>query len=193
MNEAQYSRITDALVDRGYIVIKDALSKELIVKLYELSQDESLYKQAGISRSKDTHIDSTRRSDKTKWIDEDNGILSEYLLFNEGLREYLNRSLYLGLSFYESHFSIYEKAAFYEKHLDAFKGSSNRKVTTLLYLNEEWSEEDGGELILYDEEDREIQRVLPKGNTMLVFLSDKFPHEVLKTKKKRHSIAGWFG
>jgi len=25
-----------------------------------------------------------------------------------------------------------------------------------------------------------------------VFLSDKFPHEVLPAKKKRHSIAGWF-
>ncbi len=192
MNEGHYSRITDALVNTGYIILEDTFNTDLIDKLYKCSKDESKYKRARISNTQKSHIDKTRRSDKTKWIDEDNGTLSEYLSFTEGLREYLNRSLYLGLTYYESHFSIYEKGAFYEKHLDAFKGSSNRKVTTLLYLNEEWNESDAGELILYDENNREIQRVLPKGNTMLVFLSDKFPHEVLKTEKKRHSIAGWF-
>lgn len=27
---------------------------------------------------------------------------------------------------------------------------------------------------------------------MVVFLSEKFPHEVLKANRKRYSIAGWF-
>lgn len=192
MNEERYSRITDALVETGYIVMEHAFCSELIDKLYKVSQDESKYKQAGISSTKETHVDNTKRSDKTQWLDEDSGALSEYLAFAEGLREYLNRSLYLGLTYYESHFSIYDKGAYYEKHLDAFKGSSNRVVTTLLYLNEDWNEIDEGQLVLYDENDKEIHRVLPTGNTLLVFLSDKFPHEVLKTKKKRHSVAGWF-
>jgi len=26
----------------------------------------------------------------------------------------------------------------------------------------------------------------------VIFLSERFPHEVLPAKKKRHSIAGWF-
>ncbi len=192
MNEGQYSQITDALVDTGYIVIENALDKELIDKLYTLSQNETQYKQAGISNSQNSHMDSTKRSDKTQWLDEDDGVVSEYFRYTEGLREYLNRSLYLGLTYYEAHFAIYEEDSFYEKHLDAFRGSANRVVTTLLYLNEEWDRTDEGELVLYDKNDTQLERLMPKGNTLLIFLSDKFPHEVLRTKKKRHSIAGWF-
>jgi len=192
MNEELHSKITDALVENGYIVIEDALSKQLTQKLFKHSQDETSYKQAGISNKNNKHIDSTKRSDKTLWLDEDGGAVSEYLAFCEGLREYLNRSLYLGLTCYESHFAIYDVGAFYEKHLDAFRGSSNRKVTTVFYLNEEWSKDDGGELIIYDEAGEALERVEPKANTFVVFLSDKFAHEVVVTKKKRHSIAGWF-
>ncbi|MDQ7068318.1 MAG: 2OG-Fe(II) oxygenase [Sulfurimonas sp.] len=133
-----------------------------------------------------------KRSDKTQWLDEDSGVISEYLLFSEELRVYLNRSLYMGLNYYEAHFSIYDKDALYEKHLDSFVGSKNRVVTTLLYLNKEWGDKDGGKLILYDKDSKELERISPEGNTLLIFLSDKFPHEVLVTNKKRHSIAGWF-
>jgi len=192
MNEQLYSLITDKLVNDGYIVLENALSPILIEKLYVHSLYELQYKNAAISNTKDSHIDTNRRGDKTQWIDEDDDMLSEYLSFCEGLREYLNASLYLGLSYYESHFSIYERGAFYEKHLDAFRGNKNRVITTLLYLNDEWSEEDGGMLVLYDDKGEELEKILPRGNTMLVFLSDKFPHEVLPTKKKCHSIAGWF-
>jgi len=192
MNEEQYSQITDALVDTGYIVIENALDKELIDNLYTLSQNETQYKQAGISNTKNSHVDSTKRSDKTQWLDEDAGVTSKYLSFSDGLREYLNHSLYLGLTYYEAHFAIYDVGGFYEKHLDAFVGDENRVVTTLFYLNAQWSQSDEGEMIMYDMNDRELERITPRGGTLVVFLSDKFPHEVLVTKKKRHSIAGWF-
>jgi SM-20-related protein len=192
MNEILYSKITDALVSDGYIVLEKALSESLSMRLLEVAKNEAVYKKAGISSSENLHIDTTKRRDKTVWIDEDGVTLSEYLAFSEGLKEYLNRTLYLGLSYYESHFAIYEKGDFYEKHLDAFKGSKNRVVTTVLYLNEEWSEVDGGELIIYDVDDKKVEKVVPKMGTLVVFLSDTFPHEVLPTNKKRHSIAGWF-
>jgi SM-20-related protein len=192
MNEELYSKITDALVDKGYIIIPNALPIKLMKELLDVSRDESAYKNAGISSSENLHIDTTKRRDKTVWIDEDGATLSEYLAFSEGLKEYLNRTLYLGLSYYESHFAIYEKGDFYEKHLDAFQGSKNRVVTTVLYLNEEWSEADGGELIIYGGDDQKVEKVVPKMGTLVVFLSDTFPHEVLPTNKKRHSIAGWF-
>ncbi|MDF1883446.1 2OG-Fe(II) oxygenase [Sulfurimonas sp. SAG-AH-194-C21] len=192
MNETHYSCIADALVERGYIVINDALCIQMIDKLLEFSKNEIHYKNAKISSTQNSHLDSTKRSDKTQWLDEDDAIQSEYLMFMEGLRKYLNRTLYLGLTYYEAHFSIYNKGDFYEKHLDAFVGEKNRVVTTLLYLNEEWEQRDGGELIIYDINGGEVKKVIPKGNTMVIFLSDKFPHEVLTTNKKRHSIAGWF-
>ena len=34
--------------------------------------------------------------------------------------------------------------------------------------------------------------VLPRGGTLVVFLSDRFPHEVLPARRERLSLAGWF-
>jgi len=187
-----YSQITNALVDNGYIIIQNALDKNMPIKLLDLTNHESHFKKAGISASPDLHIDSDKRRNKILWLDEDGQSQSEFLAFANGLQEYLNRSLYLGLSYYESHFSIYNQGDFYEKHLDAFKNSKNRVVTTVYYLNDAWSEKDGGELIIYNENDEEIAKVLPHSNTLVVFMSEIFPHEVLSTNKKRYSIAGWF-
>jgi SM-20-related protein len=35
-------------------------------------------------------------------------------------------------------------------------------------------------------------RVVPLHGTVVVFLSEEFPHEVLPAHRDRHSIAGWF-
>jgi SM-20-related protein len=35
-------------------------------------------------------------------------------------------------------------------------------------------------------------KVLPSFGTIVVFLSEEFPHEVLPAKRDRYSIAGWF-
>lgn len=104
----------------------------------------------------------------------------------------MNRHFYLGLKYYESHFSLYEVGDFYEKHLDAFKNSKNRVVTSVYYLNEDWSNGEGGELIIYDKNDIQIKKVMPNMNTLVIFMSEVFPHEVLPARVKRHSIAGWF-
>ncbi len=192
MYKKLYPKIIDALVEDGYIVIEDALSEKLCSELLEEAKDENAYKRAGISAASEVHLDSNRRRDKIRWLENTNKAQSEFLAFAKELQEQLNRELYLGLSYYEAHFAIYEKGDFYEKHLDAFKNSKNRVVTTVYYLNEKWSKEDGGELVVYDENDTFLTKVLPKANTLVVFLSEKFPHEVLPSKKKRYSIAGWF-
>ncbi len=192
MNTKLFESITESLVKDGYIVIEDALDSRLLEELLLSASDESTYQKAGISKSSDLHIDSTKRSDKILWLDEDGAGVSEYLSFAQDLRTYLNRALYLGLNYYEAHFALYEKGDFYEKHRDAFKGSKNRVVTTVLYLNREWGENNGGDLLIYDDKEEFLKKVLPKMGTLVVFLSDKFPHEVLPSNKKRHSIAGWF-
>ena len=187
-----YSRIADSLVIDGYIVVPDALQEDISIQLLTLAKKNLGFQQAGISASVDKHINSSKRRDTILWIDEDKEIQSVYLAFIQGLQEYLNSSLYLGIHYYESHFSIYKKGDFYEKHLDAFRGSKNRIVTTVFYLNEEWNKKDGGELIIYNINEEKIKKVIPKINTLVVFLSDKFPHKVMKTNKNRYSIAGWY-
>jgi len=192
MNEKLYLKIIDSLVDDGYIVITDVLSKELVTNLLNFSKKENGFKKAGISGKGDLHIDNNRRRDKILWLENDNSTQSEFLEFTNGLKEYLNRELYMGLTYYESHFAIYNEGDFYETHLDSFKNSKNRVVTTVFYLNDKWTKDDGGELIIYDKNHKFLAKVLPKANTLVVFLSDKFPHEVKPAKIKRFSIAGWF-
>ena len=192
MNTTLFENITDSLVNYGYIILDNALPRPLCKALIQKAKNESAYKTAGISSSSHQHIDNAKRSDKTLWLDEDSSSQSDYLEFMNSLKEYLNQALYLGLNYYESHFAIYEEGSFYEKHLDSFRGSKNRVVTTVYYLNENYESGDGGELLIYDENDKVIQKVLPNANTLVVFLSEKFPHEVLTAKSKRYSIAGWF-
>jgi len=191
MRKEFYLKIIDALVKDGYLVLENALEPKLAQNLKSFALNTE-FKRAGISGASDLHLDSNRRSDKIHWLDEDNGVQSAFLNFTNELRENLNKELYLELCYYESHFSIYEVGDFYKKHLDAFKHSKNRVVTTVYYLNEDWDEKDGGELIIYDEEDNYITKLVPNANTLVVFMSDRFPHEVLPAKKKRFSIAGWF-
>ena len=190
--ETLYKKITDALINEGYIIIEDALDEELSQKLLQKAQKQQNYKEAGISSSNALHLDKKRRRDKIVWLDESDESVSEFLAFISGLREYLNRSLFLGLTYYEAHFAHYKKGDFYEKHLDAFKSSKNRVVTTVYYLNEEWNQRDGGELLIYNKEEKLIKKVLPKQNTLVVFMSEEFPHAVDIAKKDRYSIAGWY-
>lgn len=176
----------------GCIVLHNALDSQLPKKLLNFIDNQTSFKNAGISSTQNKHIDTSKRSDKILWLDEDSDVQSEYLNFCKELQQQLNRELYLGLNYYESHFSIYEEGAFYEKHVDAFKNSKSRVVTTVYYLNEGYKQEDAGELLIYNENNELIQTITPQANTLVVFLSDKFPHEVRPTKKTRYSIAGWF-
>jgi SM-20-related protein len=63
----------------------------------------------------------------------------------------------------------------------------------VVYLNPGWQPVDGGELVIYtDEVDQDSIRVTPAFGTLVVFLSEDFPHEVLPAQRDRYSIAGWF-
>jgi len=185
-----YKHISDTLVNDGYVVVDDALNAVTSAALLQEAKAEQNYKTAGVSTA--SAVDKNRRRDKIHWIDATSEATAEYLSFTKGLQEYLNRHLYLGLRYYEAHFARYERGDFYEKHLDAFRSAKNRVVTTVYYLNDDWSDADGGQIVLYDREGKELQRLLPKANRLVVFMSEEFPHEVLAANKTRYSIAGWF-
>ncbi|MFA6193066.1 MAG: 2OG-Fe(II) oxygenase [Sulfurimonas sp.] len=187
-----YEQITDALVKDGYLIIPHAMQNSLAHELLALASQTTNYKKASISRALNKQIDSEKRKDSICWLDHDHGAQSKFLNFADGLKEYINKELFMGIRYFESHFAIYEEGDFYETHIDAFKDSKNRVVTAVYYLNENWVDCDGGELIVYDEENNYLKSVAPHADTLVVFLSDKFPHEVLKANKRRYSIAGWF-
>ncbi|MEO1938287.1 MAG: 2OG-Fe(II) oxygenase [Sulfurimonas sp.] len=191
MYETLYEKIVDGLVNDGYIVLDNALDASLANELLREAKSRDDFKKAGISTKGSR--DENRRRDKILWLDEAGSKAEQkYLEFANGLREHINRALFMGIKRYEAHFAKYEAGDFYEKHLDAFKNSKNRVVTTVFYLNDSWSEADDGELVIYDKDDKKLRELLPLQNRLVVFLSEAFAHEVLAAKKERYSIAGWF-
>ncbi|ELA8200236.1 2OG-Fe(II) oxygenase [Vibrio parahaemolyticus] len=185
------NKLIDALATDGYYIWDDFLSEGEVTQLRDCIPDN--WKKARIGRNDDVTRMESIRSDKIQWLKPAMGQpIANYLSKMEEIRQEVNRHFFLGLFEYEAHFAKYEKGDFYQKHLDCFKGNENRRLTTVFYMNESWSEEDAGELVVYDLNDKEIATIPPRGGRLLVFLSEQFPHEVLPTNAERFSIAGWF-
>ncbi|HCH49519.1 MAG TPA: SM-20 protein [Proteus sp.] len=185
------ANLLEQIAEKGWCVWDDFLTPEAVQQLKACFGENT--QQARIGRNENLLSETTIRSDKISWLEPTMGEpVQHYLMQMESIQRAVNREFFLGLFEYEAHFACYEKGAFYKKHLDAFKENASRRLTTVLYLNDEWTEQDGGELKIYDLDDNELAIVAPKGGRLVVFLSEQFPHEVLPTNKERISIAGWF-
>jgi SM-20-related protein len=196
LNLLNNHQLVSKLTTQGYAVVEEALSPLLAKQLRANAATElSINGQsAGIGRAADYAVKTAVRSDKICWLTEAQSVSAEYLQLMEQLRLQLNQQLLLGLFRYEAHYACYSPGAYYHQHRDAFKGSRNRLLSTVLYLNDGWQAEDGGELVLYaNDEQTPLIRCLPAFNRMVIFLSEEFPHEVLVANRQRYSIAGWFG
>lgn len=148
---------------------------------------------AGIGRGRNWQIDPAERGDCIRWLERDTLARCQFLDRMEQIRRELNRSLFLGLFEFESHFAEYPPGAGYRRHFDSFRGAADRTVSAVAYLNPQWSDADGGELVLYAPEGRaEMARIPPCAGTLVLFLSEEIPHEVLPARRPRASIAGWF-
>lgn len=187
--------IANRIEQQGYIVLPSFIPQTLLASLQVRAKslaDSDLVK-ASVGRGQQQQTNRDIRRDKIHWLTNSKSVDKEFLTFMELLRIELNRSLFLGLFDYECHYAVYEKCDFYKTHLDALKGKTNRILSTVLYLNNDWKKDDRGELILYSKDKTEaLERVIPAAGTMVIFLSEQFPHEVLPANKTRYSIAGWF-
>jgi len=122
----------------------------------------------------------------------------------------------------ELSYLFYPPGGFYLRHVDvpsssdgwvpmgrraedggSFSGAAlRREVSLLLYLNEGWQPEWGGALRLFvpgsgSDADgsgcaEEHVDVIPTAGTLVLMRSDRIPHEVLVTRRRRHCLVGWF-
>ncbi|HPE60651.1 MAG: 2OG-Fe(II) oxygenase [Thiothrix sp.] len=208
-DENLLKRLADALYQQGYLVLCDALPLSLIRALQARIRvlDDAAFHLAGIGREQDYRRVKRVRSDRIHWLDDNDPGTGDYFVWMEALRLGLNRALFLGLFDYECHFAWYPQGARYQTHIDAFRGNSNRRLSTVLYLNPDWQDGDGGELVVHAPRPEqaarlpglalpatgtELVRVQPLAGTLVVFLSEVFPHEVLPVHKPRYSVTGWF-
>lgn len=193
-DEDAFRDIASKLETTGYAIVPSALPEALVdsLLLHLKSLNDADFKQAGTGRAADYEVRSGIRGDEIRWLNGEHPATKAYLEWIEALRLNLNRYLFLGLFDYECHYAYYPKGAFYRKHIDAFKGQTNRVLSTVLYLNPIWESQDGGELLLYSDREQLLETVLPSYGKLVIFLSEVFPHEVLPVHKPRCSIAGWF-
>lgn len=200
LTEGLLDNLADALVRDGYQIFNQTFPPSLVNGLWQELQSlpENELRIAGVGRQDDFQVNRQIRRDKIRWLEGGTEMQQAFLAWMELVRLGLNRRLFMGLFDYECHYASYAPGAFYKKHLDAFKNplnpaQPNRVLSTVLYLNPEWRIGDGGELLLYDEDDAQLlETVAPEYGKLVIFLSDRFPHEVLVAHRERQSIAGWF-
>ena len=132
------------------------------------------------------------RGDSTCWITPPLWPAEQALLGElERLRLQLNRESLLGLFEVELHYAWYPPGAGYERHVDQPQGRVQRRVSLVLYLNEDWTPEAGGELRIFDEADGH-RDIAPVAGRLVCFLTPGREHAVLQTQRDRLSVSGWF-
>ena len=109
----------------------------------------------------------------------------------EELRLQLNRDALLGLFELELHYARYPAGAAYSRHVDQPMGSTQRKVSLVLYLNPAWQSADGGVLRIHHADEHFVD-VEPIAGRLVCFLTPGQQHEVLQARRERLSISGWF-
>ena len=192
----QFELLIQGLIDQKYGYCDDFLSPSSVLglrnNLEQLIAGDKL-KYSGIGSKANFHQDKSIRGDKINWV-ESNSIDEfeiDYLCKIDRFIMHLNNSCYTSIKSYESHYAAYEKMSFYKRHFDQFKNQKGRQFSIILYLNQNWTEDDGGHLCLYHE-NGEIKEISPLGGRMIFFRSDEMEHEVFPSlTRTRFSIAGW--
>lgn len=195
---APWGVIEHALIERGYYVgasiFNATLTQRLAARAVALSSSGDLH-PARVGRAASALHAGAVRSDDTRWLADRPDDPAERAALDtvDALRGQLNRSLFLGARRAELHFAHYAPGAFYRTHRDRFRDDDARCLTLIFYLNSEWQTGDGGELVLYADDDSGavLQQVSPCAGTMVCFLSEQFPHEVLPARRARYSLTGW--
>ncbi|WP_179318664.1 2OG-Fe(II) oxygenase [Winogradskyella helgolandensis] len=190
-----YERVISDISSQKYSIVDDFFSEDEVIALRHsllLKYEEDTFKKSAIGNKTNELVKKAVRGDIILWIDENVINFAEQLFFNRinDLKDYLNRTCFLGINQKEFHYAIYPKDTYYKRHLDTFQNDDRRKLSFVCYLNsEDWQPENGGELVLYlDDEDKVIY---PFPGKVVIFESQELEHEVKPVNTQRLSITGW--
>lgn len=195
-----YERIISDLVTHKFSIIEDFFTSEevsiLRASLLEKYEDDSFKKSAIGNRVNEVIVKSVR-GDVILWIDETKADIAETVFFDKinDLIKYLNRTCFMGILQKEFHYAVYPTGTFYKRHIDTFQNDDRRKLSFVCYLNDEnWQAENGGELVLYLDENTEVKEkiIFPFPGRVVIFESQIIEHEVKPVlQNQRLSITGW--
>ena len=190
-----YERIISDIARQKYAIIDDFFKDDAVLALrtalLEKYEDDA-FKKSAIGNKTNAVVKKAIRGDIILWMDERFCNAAEQLFFNKinDLKDYLNRTCFLGIDQKEFHYAVYPKDTFYKRHLDTFMNDDRRRLSFVCYLNsEDWQPENGGELVLYLENETKI--IYPLPGKVVIFESHVLEHEVKPVNTPRLSITGW--
>ncbi|SKB50589.1 SM-20-related protein [Salegentibacter holothuriorum] len=194
-----YENIITDLVENQYCIVDDFFNAEEVAMLRNSLKskfEEAQFKKAAIGNRTNEIVAKSIRGDFILWLNEAEAGKAESLFFNKinSLVAYLNKTCFLGILTKEFHYALYPEGTFYQRHLDTFQNDGRRKLSMVCYLNDEdWKPENGGELVIYSEENgAEVAKAIyPMPGRVVIFESQVLEHEVKPVKTARLSITGW--
>lgn len=193
--EEKYETLIQGLIDDEFGFCDDFLPPETVEglrnKLLEHRKNGAMF-PAGVGKNFDFKKNAMVRGDVIYWLAKETTHPFEQAFFKqvEFFIAHLNQTCYTSINDYEFHYAYYEVNSFYKRHLDQFKNDKARKFSLVMYLNEDWSVQDGGQLSLYTKHGD--FKLAPEGGRCVFFKSDEVEHEVHPSLSRyRLSIAGW--
>ena len=175
----------DKFVDDGWMIIDEVFENQALLAL----QSES-----GFIDYRDAELTagirvSDIRGDRIRWITENFFAGFYYLQSINTLAALFNRSLFAGIRHSEAHYACYPVGFGYQWHSDNPAGRDERVISAVFYLNDDWSDSDGGVLEIVDKHGVH-HNVMPVANRLVIFDSD-LQHQVQIAHRQRYSIATW--
>ncbi len=191
---AKFDELIGSFVDNEIGLCEHFLTKTLAKLLQQHLQEldnENRMLPAGIGNDIIKDPLQKKRGDRIFWLDKKTKNINELAFLDqiENFIEYLNKTCYTGINAYEFHYALYDAGTFYKRHRDQFKNNQDRKYTLISYLNDDWKDTDGGELIIYQA--GKAGKILPTMQKAVFFRSSELEHEVSVSPRPRMSISGW--
>ncbi len=193
--EAEAAGERHPLFDDGITVRDEFLSRSRVrelVECLEMRRSRGEFGAARVGAEAGRQRREEIRGDWTCWLAEPLSPAERAVLNDlEGLRLRLNREGFLGLFDLEAHYACYPPGAGYARHVDQPRGREQRRVSVIVYLNEHWEPEAGGQLRIFgtDGGHRDVE---PLAGRLVCFLTAGREHAVLPARHDRLSISGWF-
>ena len=192
--EAKFEELIESFITNkigiSEVFLTDKLATALQQNLLRLNRDSRLI-NANIGNAIIKDKSQNIRGDKTCWLDNKskNDAEIEFLDIIRQFMVHLNKTCFTGINACEFHYALYEEGTSYNRHIDQLRNNYNRKFSMISYLNDNWEERNGGQLIIHNTE--EAQQILPNIRKTIFFQSDVIEHEVAVANRPRMSITGW--
>jgi SM-20-related protein len=187
--------LIESLRTDGIAVRDGFLSASQVKALIDCStarRERGEFAQARIGAGGSLQRRADVRGDSICWLEEPLLPAERALIESmETTRHRLNQHLYLGLYDLEQHYACFPAGSGYLRHVDQPRGRASRRLSSIVYLNENWREADGG-MLRCRTDGGEFREIQPIAGRLVVFLTEGREHEVLPTSRDRLSITGWF-